>query len=105
MTPTSPPALAVQDTRPMMTQTSIDVFWDERVLEHDTGAGLFDTEERALLAVPELHPENVERVLNMKSVLERGPIAPHVRWHPGRLADVEELTVAHERAYLRSIEE
>ena len=80
----------------MMTEAAIDVFWDERVLEHDTGSGLFDTEERALLAVPELHPENVERILNMKSVLERGPIAAHVRWHPGRLAELAELAVVHE---------
>jgi acetoin utilization deacetylase AcuC-like enzyme len=89
----------------MMTDAAIDVFWDERVLEHDTGSGLFDTEERALLAVPELHPENVERILNMKSVLERGPIAAHLRWHPGRLADLDELAVVHETGYLESIEE
>lgn len=88
-----------------MTQTAIDVFWDERVLEHDTGGGLFDTEERTLLAVPELHPENPERVLNMKSVLERGPLAAHLRWQPGRLAELAELEVAHERDYLRSLRE
>jgi acetoin utilization deacetylase AcuC-like enzyme len=89
----------------MMTETAIDVFWDERVLEHDTGSGLFDTEERALLAVPELHPENVERVLNMKSVLERGPLAPRLRWQPGRLATLDELAVVHEPDYLRSIQD
>jgi acetoin utilization deacetylase AcuC-like enzyme len=89
----------------MMTEAAIDVFWDERVLEHDTGSGLFDTEERTLLAVPELHPENVERVLNMKSVLELGPIASLVRWHPGRLAELDELAVVHDRAYLSSIED
>jgi len=83
----------------------IDVFYDDRVLLHDTGAGLFDTEEADLLAVPELHPENVERVQNMRAVLERGPLAPRLRWHPGRLATVEELEVVHEPAYVRSLEE
>jgi acetoin utilization deacetylase AcuC-like enzyme len=81
----------------------IDVFFDERVLDHDTGAGLFDTEERSLLEVPELHPENPERLRNMRSVLERGTIAPRLRWHPGRLAEPEELAVVHDPAYVESI--
>jgi acetoin utilization deacetylase AcuC-like enzyme len=88
-----------------MTHTAIDVFYDERVLLHDTGAGLFDTEEASLLAVPELHPENTERIRNMHSVLERGPITSRVRWHPGRLAQVEELETVHEAAYVRSLED
>jgi acetoin utilization deacetylase AcuC-like enzyme len=83
----------------------IDVFYDERVLLHDTRAGLFDTEEADLLAVPELHPENVERVRNMRSVLERGPLAPRLRWHAGRLATVEELEVVHEAGYVSSLRE
>jgi acetoin utilization deacetylase AcuC-like enzyme len=89
----------------MMTDAAIDVFYDERVLGHDTGAGLFDTEDASLLAVPELHPENPERVLNMRSVLERGPLAPHLRWHPGRLAEVAELETVHDPAYVRTIRE
>ena len=35
----------------------------------------------------------------MKSVLERGPIAAHVRWHPGRLAELDELAVVHETGF------
>jgi acetoin utilization deacetylase AcuC-like enzyme len=86
--------------------TGIDLFYDDRVLGHDTGAGLFDTEEGAgLLAVPELHPENVERVLNMKAVLERGPLAPRLRWHAGRLAATEELERVHERDYVRAVQD
>jgi acetoin utilization deacetylase AcuC-like enzyme len=83
----------------------INLFYDERVLQHDTGAGLFDTEEADLLAVPELHPENVERVLNMRSVLERGPIAPRLRWHQGRLATTEELERVHEPGYVRAVQD
>jgi acetoin utilization deacetylase AcuC-like enzyme len=88
----------------MMPQRSIDVFYDDRVLGHDTGAGHFDTEEAGLLAVPELHPENVERVLNMKAVLERGPLAPRLRWHAGRLATTEELEVVHAPTYVAEIQ-
>ncbi len=81
----------------------IDVFWDERVLEHDTGAGLFEAAASPFLDIQELHPENAERVRNMRSVLERGPIAPHLRWRSGRLAKVHELETVHDPAYVRSI--
>ena len=83
----------------------IDVFWDERVLAHDTGAGLFEAGPSPLLDIPELHPENAERVRNMRSLLERGPIAPHLRWRSGRLAEISELETVHDPAYVRSIRE
>jgi len=83
----------------------IDVFWDERVLAHDTGSGAFETAPSELLAVQELHPENAERVRNMRSVLARGPIAPHLRWHAGRAADVAELETVHDPAYVASVRE
>ena len=81
----------------------IDVFWDERVLAHDTGAGLFEASASPLLDTQELHPENAERVRNMKAVLERGPIAPGLRWRAGRLAELHELTTVHDPAYVASI--
>ncbi len=81
----------------------IDVFFDERVLAHDTGAGVFEAPLTPLVDVPELHPENAERIRNMRSALERGPIAPHLRWHPGRLATIDELATVHDRQYLESI--
>jgi acetoin utilization deacetylase AcuC-like enzyme len=81
----------------------IDVFWDDRVLAHDTGAGLFEAPASPLLEVQERHPENAERVRNMKSVLERGPIAHSLRWHHGRLADTAELATVHDPAYVESI--
>ena len=82
---------------------AIDVLFDERVLLHDTGAGLFEAPATALLDVVELHPENAERVRNMKAVLERGPIAEHLAWLPGRLATEEELETVHDRAYLARV--
>ena len=53
----------------------IDVFWHPAVLDHDTGRGIFEGGPSHLLEVPELHPENAERVRNMVSVLQRGPLA------------------------------
>ncbi|HXF97646.1 MAG TPA: hypothetical protein VNJ46_03420 [Gaiellaceae bacterium] len=81
----------------------LDVYWHPAVLEHDTGSGLFEAPPSSLLAVPEPHPENADRVRNMRSVLERGPIAPSLRWLDGRLAEVEELEAVHPRAYVEEI--
>ncbi len=83
----------------------IDLFWDARVLDHDTGAGLWEAAPSDLLAEQETHPENAVRVRNMKSVLERGPVAPHVRLRPGRPASEEELATVHDPAYVTAVRE
>ncbi len=85
-----------------MTAT-IDVFWHDDALLHDTGSGVFEHPPSPLLAEPELHPENAVRVLNMKAILERGPLAEHVRWRAGRHATIEELTLVHDPDYVESI--
>jgi len=82
----------------------LDVFWHDAVLEHDTGAGLFEAGHSQLIAVPELHPENAERVRNMKAALERGPLAPQLRWRDGRLAERDEVLAVHDEAYVDEIE-
>jgi hypothetical protein len=69
----------------------LDVFWHDDVLLHDTGSGVFEAAPSPILAEPELHPENAVRLLNMKAILERGPLSQHVRWHEGRHADTAEL--------------
>jgi acetoin utilization deacetylase AcuC-like enzyme len=84
-------------------ERAIDVFWHPAVLDHDTGSGVFEAEDTGLLAVPELHPENAERVRNMHSVLERGPLAGRIRWHGGREAGEDELATVHDRAYIASV--
>jgi len=83
--------------------TAIDVFWHPAVLDHDTGSGVFEGGRSALLDVPELHPENAERVRNMVSVLRRGPIAGRLRWHDGRAASEDELATVHDPGYIAEI--
>ena len=63
----------------------IDVFWHPAVLDHDTGAGVFEGGPSDLLDVPALRPVTGERIRNIVSVLRRGPIADQLRWHDGRL--------------------
>ncbi|MEU0686383.1 class II histone deacetylase [Streptomyces uncialis] len=82
---------------------TVHVFWDARVLEHDTGSGFWEAAPSALLAEPELHPENATRVRNMKSVLERGPVADGIVWRPGRLATEAELATVHDPSYIAEV--
>ena len=81
----------------------LDVFWHPAVLEHETGCGLWEAPPSDLLAAQELHPENPQRVQNMRSVLLQGPIAPWLGWRDGRLAEVPELESVHHPEYIRSI--
>ena len=81
----------------------LDVFWHPAALEHDTGSGLWEAPPSDLLEVQELHPENAERVRNMRSVLQRGPLAPRLAWREGRLAEEHELEPVHDAEYVASL--
>ncbi|MCC6179273.1 MAG: hypothetical protein IT305_28535 [Chloroflexi bacterium] len=81
----------------------MDVLYHPAVLRHDTGSGVFEGGQSDLLDAPELHPENADRIRNMVSVLRRGPIADHLRWHDGRLATEDELCTVHDQAYVNDI--
>lgn len=79
----------------------IDVFWDEGMLKHDTGKGVFDTGmDPGFLDVLDNHPENSDRIRNMVSILRKGPISPFVSWHSGRPALVSELLSFHSQGTL-----
>ncbi|MCS7008035.1 MAG: hypothetical protein NZL88_10830 [Gaiellaceae bacterium] len=81
-------------------RATIDVFWHEGVLLHDTGSGVFEARPSPFLAEQEPHPENALRLRNMKAVLERGPLAERVRWQEGRVARVVELELVHAPRYV-----
>ena len=83
--------------------SELDVFWHEDALLHDTGSGVFEQPPSPLLAEPELHPENAVRILNMKAMLERGPLAGRIHWRAGRHADPMELELVHDPAYVESV--
>jgi acetoin utilization deacetylase AcuC-like enzyme len=81
----------------------IEVFWHPAALEHDTGWGLWEAPPSELLEEQELHPENAARIVNMRSVLLRGPLAPRIGWRDGRLAELHELDSVHDPEYIASI--
>ena len=83
----------------------IDVFFHPAVLDHDTGMGLFEGGPSDLLDVPELHPENAERVRNMlsrasaRAARRPAALARRPACHRGRAGAV------HDPGYVRSIRE
>ncbi len=81
----------------------LDIFWHDDVLTHDTGYGSFDGPRSPLLAVQMRHPENPERVSNMKSMLERGSVASRLAWHGGRHASEAEVLRFHTAEHWASL--
>ena len=67
-----------------MTGQTIDVFWHPDALKHNPGSGVFGGQPSALMAVDEPHVEGADRIRNMHSILERGPISAYLRWQIGR---------------------
>ena len=86
-------------------ETVLDVFWHDDGLFHDTGHGLFEAAASPLLTVQTPHPENADRIRNIKSILQRGPLAPRLTWHTGRHASEREIALFHEAAYIADIKQ
>jgi acetoin utilization deacetylase AcuC-like enzyme len=83
----------------------IDVFWHDDSLRHDTGVGLGDHPDVSLLDEPEPHFECAQRIVNIRSVLRRGPLADRVRWREGRHATEDELGLIHPAEYIARVRE
>jgi acetoin utilization deacetylase AcuC-like enzyme len=81
-------------------ERSLTVFWHPDVLLHDTGEGVFEAPPSPLVTAAETHPESAPRILNMKSILERGPLASALGWAPVALHGEDELELVHTPAYL-----
>jgi acetoin utilization deacetylase AcuC-like enzyme len=79
---------------------SLAVFWHPDVLLHNTGSGVFEAAPSPLIQYGEPHPESAVRILNMKSILERGPLASRISWKAVTLHPASELETVHSAAYL-----
>ncbi len=79
------------------------VFFNERILDHDTGRGFFEANASPYLPVAEPHPENPERIRNMHGVLARGPIKDHIDWYDAPVASEAMMRLFHDDAYLQEL--
>ncbi|MFS8007715.1 putative histone deacetylase [Helianthus anomalus] len=93
-----------QQKPPPATSGHINVFWDDGMLDHYTGEGVFDSGiNPGFLDVLEKHPENSDRVRNMLSILKRGPISPFLSWHSSTPATLTQLLSFHTQEYIDSL--
>lgn len=84
----------------------INVFWEDGMLDHDTGKGVFDSGiDPGFLDVLEKHPENPDRIRNMFSILKRGPISSFISWHSSMPAQISQLLSFHTQEYIDSLVE
>lgn len=83
----------------------LQVFYDDRVLLHDTGLALHEAEPSPWISHAFPHTEGPDRLRAMVEVLRDGPLRDRLTWGSGRLAGIEELTRVHDADYVRSIEQ
>lgn len=83
----------------------LDVFWSDAALLHDTGSGMFEAPPNPFLAEQTPHPESILRLRNMRAVLERGPVAPHLAWHQAEAAPEARVGLFHPARYLNRLRE
>ncbi|KAJ0699855.1 putative histone deacetylase [Helianthus annuus] len=87
---------------PPATSGHINVFWDDGMLDHYTGEGVFDSGIKpGFLEVLKKHLENSDRDQNMLSILKRGPISPFLSWLSSSAATVTEILSFHTQALVR----
>jgi acetoin utilization deacetylase AcuC-like enzyme len=81
----------------------ITVYWDERVLHHDTGTALHEVAPSPWIESAEAHTEGPTRLRAMYSVLRNGPLSSRIGWGAGRLATIDELTTVHDAGYVDKV--
>ena len=86
-----------------MSKRALAVFWHPDVLLHDPGRGCYEYEASPLMEIDEPHPETADRIINIRSILQRGEIADLIDWHDGRHATRDELAAFHSDDYIESV--
>ena len=86
-----------------MSKQGLTVFWHPDVLKHDPGRGCYAYEPSPLMEVDEAHPETPERIINIRSVLQRGQIRDKIDWQAGRHATRDEIARFHTPQYIDEI--
>lgn len=82
---------------------TVHIFWHPDCFKHDTGEGCYDLPASPLIEVLERHPETPDRLINIKSVLEKGPLRDRLNWSIGTPATRDDLAVFVEAGYLSHI--
>ena len=86
-----------------VSKCELSVFWHPDVLKHNPGRGCYEYEASPLMEVDEPHPETPERIINIRSILQRGDIKDRIDWRDGRHATKEEVARFHTEQYIDDI--
>jgi len=81
----------------------LSVYYSPLALQHSTGAGVFEAMPSPLFEEDEPHPENAQRISNMRSVLRKGPIARQIDWLEAPSATLDQMLRFHDASYLESL--
>ena len=79
------------------------VYWHEDCMLHNGGDSVLENEPPAYIVMPEPHVETAMRILNIKGILETGPLKNRIDLRIGRQATDDEILTFHTPAYLEEI--
>ena len=86
-----------------MSDETLRVYWHDDCMLHDGGDSVLESAPPPFIAFPEPHVESAERVLNIKGILETGPLKDRIDLRTGRHASDEEILTFHTADYLKEI--
>ena len=86
-----------------VSKSNLAVFWHPDVLKHDPGRGCYEYAASPLMEIDEPHPETPDRVINIRSILEKGEIREAIDWREGRHATREEIAAFHTDRYIDEV--
>ncbi|RQG89652.1 class II histone deacetylase [Natrarchaeobius chitinivorans] len=86
----------------MTSERTLSVHWDELFLTHRMSNGTYEFPAREWLAIDEPHPERPERLLNIKSAIDRW-LPERTEYRSVQPATEAQLTAVHDPAYLEEI--
>lgn len=86
-----------------MSKSALTVFWHPDVLKHDPGRGCYEYEASPLMQIDEPHPETPDRIVNIRSILQRGDLRDRIDWRDGRHATHDEIARFHTEQYIGEV--
>ena len=69
-----------------MNDETMRVYWHDDCMLHDGGASVLENEPPPCIVLPEPHVETAMRILNIKGMLETGPLKDLIDLRIGRHA-------------------
>jgi acetoin utilization deacetylase AcuC-like enzyme len=86
-----------------MSEEILRVYWHDDCMLHDGGPSVLESEAPDYIVVPEPHVETASRILNIKGILETGPLKDRIDLRVGRHATDGEILTFHTPDHLEAM--